>query len=100
MNGKEFEKKVKELIDDLKSISNDNGLGNTGDEFKIITQIFLYKFLNDKFAYEIKKLEPTLANDDNWQETLGNYKKDDYKMLLMQLSEGTALLNPHHFIYY
>jgi type I restriction enzyme M protein len=100
MNSKEFENKVKELIDDLKSVSNDYGLGNTGDEFKIITQIFLYKFLNDKFAHEIKQLEPALSNDDNWQETLSSYKKDDYEMLLMQLSEGTALLHPHHFISY
>ena len=28
MNSKEFENKVKELIDDLKGVSNDFGLGN------------------------------------------------------------------------
>lgn len=98
MDSKEFENKVKELIDELKGVCASKGLGNDGNEFKIITQVFLYKFLNDKFAYEIKQLEPTLANDDNWQETLSNYKKDDYEMLLMQLSEGTALLQPNHFI--
>ncbi len=38
-------------------------LGNDGNEFKIITQIFLYKFLNDKFAYEVKLLEPKLSID-------------------------------------
>ena len=98
MDSKEFEKKVKELIDDLKSVCATYGLGNDGNEFKIITQVFLYKFLNDKFAHEVKQLEPALANDDNWQETLSNYKKDDYEMLLMQLSEGTALIQPNHFI--
>ena len=98
MTTKEFENKVKELIDDLKGVCANYGLGNDGNEFKIITQVFLYKFLNDKFAYEIKQLEPKLANDDNWQETLSNYKKDDYELLLMQLSEGTALLQPNHFI--
>ena len=95
---KEFENKVKELIDDLKSVCANYGLGNDGNEFKIITQVFLYKFLNDKFAFEVKKIEPKLANDDSWQETLSNYKKDDYEMLLMQLSEGTALIQPNHFI--
>ena len=95
---KEFENKVKELIDDLKSVCANYGLGNDGNEFKIITQVFLYKFLNDKFAYEVKKIEPKLANDENWQETLSNYKKDDYEMLLMQLSEGTAQIEPKHFI--
>lgn len=98
MTSKEFENKVKELIDDLKGVCANYGLGNDGNEFKIITQVFLYKFLNDKFAYEIKQLEPGLANDDNWQERLRNYKKDDYEMLLMQLSEGTALIQPNHFI--
>ena len=29
-------------------------LGNDGNEFKVITQIFLYKFINDKFLEEIK----------------------------------------------
>ena len=95
---KEFENKVKELIDDLKSVCANYGLGNDGNEFKIITQVFLYKFLNDKFAYEVKKIEPKLANDDNWQETLSNYKKDDYKMLLMGLSDGAAKINPNQFI--
>lgn len=30
-----------------------------GNEFKIITQVFLYKFLNDKFAYEVKRIAPS-----------------------------------------
>ena len=30
-------------------------MGNDGNEYKIITQTFLYKFLNDKFGYEIKR---------------------------------------------
>lgn len=98
MTTKEFELKVKELIDDLKGVCANYGLGNDGNEFKIITQVFLYKFLNDKFAHEVKQLEPALANDDNWQETLTNYKNDEYEMLLMQLSEGTALIQPNHFI--
>lgn len=98
MDTKEFELKVKELIDDLKGVCANYGLGNDGNEFKIITQVFLYKFLNDKFAHEVKQLEPALTNDVKWQETLSRYKKDDYDMLLMQLSEGTAQILPHHFI--
>ena len=98
MDSKQFEIKVKELIDNLKGVCANYGLGNDGNEFKIITQVFLYKFLNDKFAYEVKQLEPTLAADKHWQETLSKYDKDAYQMLLMQLSEGTALLYPKHFI--
>ena len=44
----EFENKTKNLIDDLKSVCGNYGLGNDGNEFKIITQVFLYKFMNDK----------------------------------------------------
>ena len=32
-------------------------MGNDGNEYKIITQVFLYKFLNDKFGYEVKKVD-------------------------------------------
>ena len=53
----DFKEKTKTLIDSLKSISANYGLGNDGNEFKIITQVFLYKFMNDKFAYEVKKLD-------------------------------------------
>ncbi len=51
----QFEQQTKALIDDLKSVCANYGLGNDGNEFKIITQVFLYKFLNDKFVYEIKQ---------------------------------------------
>jgi type I restriction enzyme M protein len=50
MTSQEFKAKATTLIDDLKSVCAQNGLGNDGNEFKIITQLFLYKFLNDKFA--------------------------------------------------
>ena len=37
------------LIDALKATCQSYGMGNDGNEYKIITQVFLYKFLNDKF---------------------------------------------------
>ena len=94
----DFERKTKELIDDLKSVCAQYGLGNDGNEFKIITQTFLYKFLNDKFAYEVKQLEPKIAKAESWEAELKKLKKKDYEMLLMQLSESTARLWPEHFI--
>ena len=95
-----FEKNTKELIDDLKSVCANYGLGNDGNEFKIITQVFLYKFLNDKFAYEVKQIDPKLAKADNWEAAIKQYKQSDYDMLLMQMSESTARLKPEHFISY
>ena len=93
-----FEKQTKALIDDLKSVCANYGLGNDGNEFKIITQVFLYKFLNDKFVHEIKQLEPKLAKAENWEVELKKYSANDYQMLMMQLSESTAHLKPKQFI--
>lgn len=98
MTIQDFEGKTKQLIDELKGICANYGLGNDGNEFKIITQVFLYKFLNDKFAHEVKKIEESLAQSEDWQQQLKTYSEDDYEMLLLQLSEGTARLQPKHFI--
>ena len=52
----EFEQRTRQLIDSLKAICATYGLGNDGNEFKIITQVFLYKFLNDKFVLVILQM--------------------------------------------
>jgi len=96
----EFKAKTQELIDSLKSICANYGLGNDGNEFKIITQIFLYKFLNDKFAYEAKKIDEDVAKADNWEKSLSNMSEEDYEMLQLQMSADTARLEPQHFISY
>lgn len=94
----DFRKKTLELIDGLKSVCANYGLGNDGNEFKIIAQTFLYKFLNDKFIYEIKKIDKKLAKADDWEEVLKKYKRDEYEMLLMQLPESTARLTQKQLI--
>lgn len=94
----QFQTQVKNLIDSLKGICSNYGLGNSGDEYIIITQTFLYKFLNDKFAYEVKQLNPELAIADNWQKAIEQLSEEEYEMLTLQLSADTAVLKPHHFI--
>lgn len=94
----EFQQKTKSLIDSLKAICANYGLGNDGNEFKIITQTFLYKFLNDKFAFEIKKLAPSIANAEKWEEALVKLSADELEMLQLQLGPDTARLKPSHFI--
>ena len=93
-----FEKKTKELIDDLKSVCANYGLGNDGNEFKIITQVFLYKFLNDKFLYEVKKKDKEVAKAENWEAVLKAKQDEDYEMLMAMLPESTARMQPEHFI--
>ncbi|CNR74248.1 hypothetical protein [Neisseria gonorrhoeae] len=55
MTEQHFTEQIKSLIDSLKTICANYGLGNDGNEFKIISQAFLYKFLNDKYDFEVKK---------------------------------------------
>lgn len=94
----EFQAKTKELIDGLKAICANYGLGNDGNEFKIITQAFLYKFLNDKFAFEAKKIDENIADADSWEEVLSAMSDDDLEMLQLQMPADTARLKPAHFI--
>ena len=51
----ELEKNIKNIIDDLQGLCNTNGLSNTASEEIIVTSVFLYKFLNDKFIANLKK---------------------------------------------
>ena len=94
----QFEQRTRELIDSLKAICASYGLGNDGNEFKIITQVFLYKFLNDKFAFEAKKVNPKLAQAESWEAAIAAMKPDELEMLQMQLGPDTAKLKPEHFI--
>lgn len=94
----QFEQRTRELIDSLKAICAAYGLGNDGNEFKIITQVFLYKFLNDKFAFEAKKLQPELAKAESWEAAIAAMSADDLEMLQMQMGPDTARLKPEYFI--
>lgn len=94
----DFTAKTKELIDNLKGVCAAYGLGNDGNEFKIITQAFLYKFMNDKFGYEVKKLDPKLKKADNWERVIAGYSEKDYEMLLLRMSPDSAKLKREHFL--
>ena len=55
MNEQDIAQSTKQLIDALKQSCGAVGLGNDGNEYKIIVQVFLYKYFNDKFGYEAKR---------------------------------------------
>ncbi|MFH0785051.1 MAG: class I SAM-dependent DNA methyltransferase [Pseudomonadota bacterium] len=94
----DFEEKTRQLIDSLKGICASYGLGNDGNEFKIITQVFLYKFLNDKFAFEAKRIDPGLAVAENWDLAVTALSAEQLEMLQLQMGPDTARLKPEHFI--
>jgi len=94
----DFTAKTKELIDNLKGVCTAYGLGNDGNEFKIITQVFLYKFMNDKFGYEVKAADKRLRDADNWEREIATYSEDEYEMLLMRLNPESAKLKREHYL--
>ncbi len=94
----DFTAQTKALIDGLKGICTTYGLGNDGNEFKIITQVFLYKFMNDKFGYEVKRLLPELAASDSWEKQVGTFTDDQYELLLMQMNPDSAKLKREHYL--
>lgn len=92
--------KTKAMIDDLKSVCANYGLGNASSEYKIITEVFLYKFLNDKFLHEVRQVDENLKNAENIEEKLYGMSEDDYEFLLASLPPATAQLKKTHFISY
>jgi type I restriction enzyme M protein len=94
----EFEQRTRQLIDSLKAICAAYGLGNDGNEFKIITQVFLYKFLNDKFTFEAKKIRPELSQALTWEQAMAGLSTDELEMLQLQLGPDTPRLKPEHFL--
>ena len=94
----DFTKQTKQLIDSLKTICANYGLGNDGNEFKIITQAFLYKFLNDKFGYEVKRIKPELAENGKWEAEADKLSAGEYGLLLARLPASSARLKPEHFL--
>lgn len=101
-NGGRMNQTIKEqtitLIDALKAICQSYGLGNDGNEYKIITQVFLYKFLNDKFGYEIKKINPVIAQAEKWEKAYASLSEDEITDLLDELSPDIPSLRPEYLI--
>jgi type I restriction enzyme M protein len=91
--------KTKQLVDDLKSICANHGLGGDGNEYKIITEVFLYKFMNDKFFYEVRLVDDgKYAKEANLEETLQKLSDEEYDLLSLLLSPDTAKLKREHFL--
>jgi type I restriction enzyme M protein len=91
---------TKKMIDDLKTICANYGLGNASSEYKIITEVFLYKFLNDKFFHEVKKIDSSLKESAKIEEALNVMSKDKYELLLMKLNPNAARLKKEHYLSY
>lgn len=93
-----IKEKTIHLIDELKSTCQTYGMGNDGNEYKIITQVFLYKFLNDKFGYEVKKISHKLTESDKWENTYAEMSEDEILDIFDEMSPDVPRLRPEHLI--
>lgn len=93
-----FITKTKNLIDSLKTVCANFGLGNDGNEFKIITQVFLYKFINDKFRHEAKKVSPKLDAENSFQAAFEKMNNEEINFLLARIGNKAPKLKPEQTI--
>jgi type I restriction enzyme M protein len=98
MNQTSYQQQSRDLIDGLKAVCASNGLGNDGNEYKIIVQTFLYKLLCDKFSWEMKRLEPTLAKSDDWIAAWQKLPKNERDILELRLGPDVPRLTPEQLI--
>lgn len=87
------------LIDSLKSTTNAFGLAGTGSEYRIVTEMFLYKFFNDKFGYEAKLDEEygeRLRNTEKWDAEYDTFTDEEVEDLFSYLPASVPRLRPEH----
>lgn len=90
---------TKAMIDGLKTVCANAGLANDSSEYKIITEAFLYKFLNDKFLHELRKLD-AFKNAENVEAAYTAMDEDKRETELLEIAEGTAVLKPEYLLSY
>lgn len=97
-----IKEKTIQLIDELKSTCAAYGMGNDGNEYKIITQVFLYKFLNDKFGHALKTSSNDIAkrvsSAPKWEEAYAALSEEERELLQLSLSPDDPVLEPYHLI--
>lgn len=98
----DIKQKTIQLIDELKATCQSAGLGNDGNEFKIITQVFLYKFLNDKFGWTLKHAETPykkqFENAVDWESEYAKLPEEEQKLVCMTMGPDCPNLYTRHLI--
>ena len=87
------------LIDSLKSTTSAFGVAGTGSEYKIVTEMFLYKFFNDKFGYEAKRDQmygERLSKAEKWDAEYDTFTEEEVEDLFSYLPHSVPRLKPEH----
>lgn len=101
METKQIIEKTEALIDALRATCSAYGLSGDSSEYKIIVQVFLYKFLNDKFGYEIKMADTDyrerLCGADHWEDAFCELS-DDEREDLQDFVPNAPRMQPEHLL--
>lgn len=102
MDTTEISNRTIRLIDDLKAVCHQFGMGNDGNEYKVITQVFLYKFVNDKFGFELLHSEAKEAKKikgaEKWEPAYKSLSEAERKAILRRMSANVPVLRPEHLV--
>lgn len=96
-NIQQIQQETMNLIDSLKATTSHAGLGGGGNEYTVLVEVFLYKFLNDKFIAEAKRVWQPLQHASDVWEYLDEMNEDDYDQMC-DLMHGTVELRKNHLI--
>ena len=80
-----LETKIHGMVDELQGLCSTVGLSNTANEEVVVTSVFLYKFLSDKFMYNLENfagqinysVEDILANKDDTLDAFYSFNSKD-----------------------
>lgn len=101
METKQIIEKTETLIDALRATCSAYGLSGDSSEYKIIVQVFLYKFLNDKFGYEIKNAETDykqqLCKAEHWEDAFCAMSEDEREDL-QDFVPNAPRMKPEHLL--
>lgn len=93
--------KTEALIDALRATCSGKGLSGDSSEYKIIVQVFLYKFLNDKFGYLVKNTptdyQERLCKAEHWEDAF-KAMTDDEREDLQDFVPDAPRMRPEHLI--
>jgi type I restriction enzyme M protein len=88
---------TKAMIDGLKTVCANAGLANDSSEYKIITEAFLYKFLNDRFLHELRA-SGGLGEDA--EAAYSAMDENSRERLLAHLDPTVAIIRPEYLLSY
>lgn len=101
METKQIIEKTEALIDALRATCSAYGLSGDSSEYKIIVQVFLYKFLNDKFGYEIKntdtEYQQQLCKAEHWEDAYCQLSEEEREDL-QDFVPNAPRMAPEHLL--